>query len=154
MACSQRLDLETVIAQLEEEFVSAEGEYEAFEEQETLATAANSDGEPETTSLGPVSPAEQVETVHAREGEEDDVDPLNHRAEGTILPHGADVDSTTRDSTVRIELSFEDKEEDDAIAKFVAETCGCTLGPKKSPCSSQLSRDTITLARNNCLQLT
>ena len=44
------------------------------------------------------------------------------------------VDSTTRDSTVRIERSFEDKD-DDTITKFFAESCGCTLGPKKSPCS-------------------
>ena len=45
MAYSQCLDLESVLAQLEKEFVSAEGEYEAFEDQETLATASDSDGE-------------------------------------------------------------------------------------------------------------
>ena len=39
------------------------------------------------------------------------------------------VDSTARDSTVRIERSFEDKE-DDAITKFITESCGCTLGPR------------------------
>ena len=43
MAYSQCLDLETVLAQLEEEFVSAEGEYEAVEDHETLATASDSD---------------------------------------------------------------------------------------------------------------
>ena len=35
------------------------------------------------------------------------------------------------DSTVVIERSFEDKEQEEAIAKFILETCGCTLGPKK-----------------------
>ena len=44
MAYSQCLDLESVLAQLEEEFVSTEGEYEAFEDQGTLATASDSDG--------------------------------------------------------------------------------------------------------------
>ena len=126
----------------------------AFEDQEALAKASDSDGEAETTALSPVSSVDQVDgMVLACEGEEDDLQP-NHRPEGMILPQTVDVDSTTRASTVRIELSFEDKEEDNAIDIFITETCGCTLGPKKSPCSSQLSRDTITLTCNNCLQLT
>ena len=53
---------------------------------------------------------------------------------------------------VKLERSFEDKE-DVAIMKFIAESCGCTLGPKISPCSSQLFQDTITLTRKNWLQL-
>ena len=117
-----------------------------------LATASDSDGEAKTTALGPVSAVEQVdETVLAREGEENDLKPLIHCPEGTILPQTTDIDSTTHFSTVRVELSFEDKEEDDTIAKFIAETCGCTLGPKKSPCSSLLSRDTVTVTCNTSL---
>ena len=82
--------------QLEEEFVSTEGEYEAFEDQEMLATASDSDGEAETTALSPVSAVEQVdETVLAREGEENNLKPLNHCPEGMILPQTADIDSTT-----------------------------------------------------------
>ena len=69
MVYRQRLDLESVLAELEEVFVSTEGEYEAFEDQKMLATASDSDGEAETTALSPVSAVEQVdETVLAREG--------------------------------------------------------------------------------------
>ena len=50
MAYRQCLDLESVLAQLEEEFVSTEGEYEALKDQEILATASDSDGEAEKDS--------------------------------------------------------------------------------------------------------
>ena len=154
MVYSQHLDLRTVFVQMEEEFVSVKMEYETFEDQEALAKASDSDGEAETTALGPVSSVDQVdEMILACKGEENDLEP-NHCPEGTILPQTVNVDSTTRALTVRIELSFEDKEEDAVIDIFITETCGCTLGPKKSPCSSQLSRDTITLTCNNCPQLT
>ena len=53
-----------------------------------------------------------------------------------------------------LRVSFEDKEEEDAITKFITETCCCTLGPKKTPCSKQFSLETITLIRNNDLQMT
>ena len=131
--------------QLEEVFVSAKREYKAFEDQETLATTSDSEGEAETAAISLVT----------LEGEEDNLmQALNHCPEWTIFPQTANVNSTTHVSMVRVELSFEDKEEDDDIVKFIAETCGCTVGPKKSPCSSLLSRDTITVTRSNCLQLT
>lgn len=95
MAYSQGLDLKSILVQLEEQFVSTEGEYEAFEDQGTLATAFDSYREVETTAFGPISAVEHVEMVLAREGEEDDLEPLNHRPEGTILPQTTDVDSTT-----------------------------------------------------------
>ena len=57
--------------QLKEQFVSAEGEYKAFEDQEMLATASDSNGEVKTTTLGPSSAVEQIEeTVLSCTGEE------------------------------------------------------------------------------------
>ena len=125
------LDLESVLTQLEVEFASAEEEYEVLGDPDQLMPA---------NWKRRVSNHRVVRTTQSQLEEE------THSVRRT-------VDSTTRDSTVRIDRSFEDKE-DDAITKFIAESCGCTLGPKKSPCSSELSQDTITLTRKNCLQLT
>ena len=46
---------------------------------------------------------------------------------------------STEGEDMPIERSFEDKEEEEAIRRFVELTCGCNLGPKKTPCSNQLS---------------
>ena len=82
----------------------------------------------ETTALSPVSVAEDFDdTVHACEEDEDGLESLNHRAEGAILPQTDDVGSTTRASTVRVELSFEDKEEDDAITKLLLKLVAALL---------------------------
>ena len=57
--------------QLKEQFVSAKEEYRAFEDQETLATASDSDGEVKSTTLDPISAVEQIEeTVLSCKGEE------------------------------------------------------------------------------------
>ena len=67
MVYRQRLDLESILVQLKEQFVSAKGEYEAFEDQKMLAIACHSDGEVDSTAFSPISAVEQVdETVLAR----------------------------------------------------------------------------------------
>ena len=79
------------------------------------------------TGLNPILAVEQVdEMVLTCEREEDYLGPLNHSPERTILSQTGDVDFITRVSTVRVELSFEDKEEDDAFAKCIADMCCCT----------------------------
>ena len=133
MDFTKRLDLAQVLSQLEEAFLSAEEEYESPGEEHTVETDSGSDGEDQIIDMRSVSTAEQVDVM------------ADIREEEELLQD---------DSTVVIKRSFEDKEQEEAIAKFILETCGCTLGPKKSPCSSQLSKDTIALTRNNCLQLT
>ena len=54
MAYSQRLGLETVLTQMEEEFVSKEKVYEAFEDLETSVMTLASNGEAEMTALNSV----------------------------------------------------------------------------------------------------
>ena len=39
------------------------------------------------------------------------------------------------------------------LKKFLQDGCGCTLGPKDSPCSQQFSEDTAMFNSNNCLEL-
>ncbi len=46
-----------------------------------------------------------------------------------------------------------DLDEARKVDTFFTDGCGCKLGPKKSACSSVLSRDLATTVRNNCLQL-
>ena len=114
-----------------------------------VETDSGSDGEDQITDIRSVS------TADIREGEEESIDQLLplHRVE-EMIELREEEELVQDDSTVVIECSFEDKEQEEAIAKFILETCGCTLGPKKLPCSSQLSKDTIALTCNNCLQLT
>ena len=85
MALRQRLDLESVLTQLEVEVASAEEESEALGDQESVATASESNGEAEMTALGSDLMAEQLDvTADARELEEGlDVLPSNYRVVGT-----------------------------------------------------------------------
>ena len=56
--------------------------------------------------------------------------------------------------SVAVGSSFEDKKEEATIQAFIIEeSCNCSLDPKKTPYSSQLSLSTISQARNICLQL-
>lgn len=52
MASRQRLDVESVLTQLEEEFASAKEKYEAHGEQELVATASDSDDSSQFGSEG------------------------------------------------------------------------------------------------------
>ena len=48
---------------------------------------------------------------------------------------------------------MEDASEVSAVSKFISETCGCELGPKKIPCSTYLTKETIVQCRACCLEL-
>lgn len=39
------------------------------------------------------------------------------------------------------------------LTRFLNDGCGCTLGPKKGPCSGQFSQETVLFNLNNCLEL-
>ena len=125
------------MTQLEVEFASAEEEYEVLGDQESVAAASDSDGEAEMTALGSDLTAEQFMPANWKRRVSNHLVVRTTQSQLEEETHSIrpTVDSTTRDSTVRIERSFEDKD-DDTITKFIAESCGCTLGPKKSPCSS------------------
>ena len=51
--------------------------------------------------------------------------------------------------SVAVDSSFEDKKEEATIQVFRESCCIRSLGPKKTPCFSQLSLSTISQARNN-----
>ena len=184
MAVRSRLDLESVLAQLEEEFRTAEEEYEASRDQGALAEHSDDDEEGITdlsslrtsvqfdvTIVAREGEAEGLEvTASAREGEAEGLEvtasarngveeglcsPSTSQSDGGVTQPAQEEDAShlCDSSAVSVEHSFEDKEEDDKIVKFMTEACGCTLGPNKSPCSGQFSQLTITLTRSNCLQL-
>ena len=74
------------MTQLEEEFASAKEKYKALEDQESVATASDSNGEAEMTVFGSVLTAEQLDvTADAHKGEEEGLDEpaSNHRVVGT-----------------------------------------------------------------------
>ena len=50
-----------------------------------------------------------------------------------------------------LDVSLEDASEVSAVSKFISETCGCELGPKKVPCSTYLTKDIIVQCRACCL---
>ena len=62
--------------------------------------------------------------------------------------------SIVSNESVDIESSFDDQEEKTAVERFIVETCKCQTGPGKTACSSQLSRETVELTKNNCRQVT
>lgn len=57
-------------------------------------------------------------------------------------------------SRIDVETSLEDTSERESVETFITSTCGCKIGPKSSPCSSVLSRDTIVKYRMESLELT
>ena len=54
---------------------------------------------------------------------------------------------------VLCELSESDTIEQQAIDKFIVDTCRCKLGPASTPCSLTLSRDSIQSCRGRCAEL-
>ena len=60
---------------------------------------------------------------------------------------------STVNTSIGLESSLEDRQEEDRIATFVRETCGCRLGPNKQPCCVRVSESTIRQTRNNCFQM-
>ncbi len=68
----------------------------------------------------------------------------------TPLQEGA----TTPDiSTVDLDWSLEDISEAESTETFIANTCGCKMGPKNSPCSKLLTTNTIVKFRNESREL-
>ena len=52
-----------------------------------------------------------------------------------------------------LDVSLEDASEVSAISKLISETCRCELGPKKIPCSTYLTKETIVQCRACYLEL-
>ena len=115
MAFTKRLDLVRVLSQLEEEFLSAEEEYQSSVDQQTVETDSGSDGEDQITDMRSVSTAEQVDvTADIHEGEEENIDQLPplHPVDRVeeMIESRQEEEILQDDSTVSIERSFEDKE--------------------------------------------
>ena len=115
MAFAKRLDLVRVLSQLEEEFLSAEEEYQSSVDQQTVETDSGSDGEDQITDMRSVSTAEQVDvTADIHEGEEENIDQLPplHPVDRVeeMIESRQEEEILQDDSTVSIERSFEDKE--------------------------------------------
>ena len=64
--------------------------------------------------------------------------------------HSSD-DSTMEEDR---DCSLEDTREVQTVDEFMNKGCSCKLGVQGSPCSQQLSRETIEWTRQNCLELT
>ena len=61
--------------------------------------------------------------------------------------------ATSQRSTVHLEDSLEDISETGSIEAFINNTCGCKIGPKSSPCSKLITKDTIVKFRNENMEL-
>ena len=154
MARNDRFSLALALEKLEEEFLLAEEEYEVTGHSQTN----------EPVSVLGISRKDQTEPVSEVSGEEledqsaetGQLQPLVETLSEEMQPseHEDVEEQTVVDTSVTsIDNSLEDEQEQDAISKFLSETCGCTLGPNKTPCSRQLSQQTISQTHNNCLQL-
>ena len=152
---NDRFSLALALEKLEEEFLLANEDYEVTGHSQTnepvsvLGISRKEQTEPVSEVSG-----EGLEDVSAEAGQ---LQPLVEMLLEEMQPSGReDVEEQTvvmETSVTSIDNSLEDEQEQDAINKFLSETCGCTLGPNKTPCSSQLSQQTISQTRNNCLKL-
>ena len=59
----------------------------------------------------------------------------------------------TMNRSLQVEDNEETKQERALISKFVCNTCNCSLGPKKSPCSAYFTTEEVTDQREHCLTL-
>ena len=59
-----------------------------------------------------------------------------------------------RGTYVEIESSFDNQSEQMKVDQFLAQSCGCKLGPQGAACSNIVSKESIMQSRNNCLQMT
>ena len=59
----------------------------------------------------------------------------------------------TMNRSLQVEDNEETKQERALIRKFVCNTCNCSLGPKKSPCSAYFTAEEVTEQREHCLTL-
>ena len=55
--------------------------------------------------------------------------------------------------SAELEPRATDIEEQQKIDSFMEKYCGCTNGPKKSPCSKFFPREVVASSRDNCAQL-
>ena len=70
----------------------------------------------------------------------------------TAVPSTSDI-SEDYSPVSEFELSSTDLDEAGKVDTFFSNGCGCKLGPKKTACSSVISRHLATTRRNDCLQL-
>ena len=70
----------------------------------------------------------------------------------TAVPSTSDI-SEDYSPVSEFELSSTDLDEAGKVDTFFSNGCGCKLGPKKTACSSVISRHLATTTRNDCLQL-
>ena len=145
MSCKSLTD---VIRQLNEEFDEAEGLYsaEVLQDEDDIedTSRVNPLSMDESLVLGPpllesslVQSYEEVQAISTSESQS-----------------GLSEDIVTESSgTVALESSVEDEEERRNVDQFIQNSCGCTTGPKKSPCSRLFGQDILMEYRGNCLQM-
>ena len=71
-----------------------------------------------------------------------------------MQPHTSEELEETVGSGEMFDCSLEDRKEEQAVEDFIRQGCTCHLGPQGSPCSQQLTRETIESTRQDCLDLT
>lgn len=73
---------------------------------------------------------------------------------GTPIETQSDIRTDGEDSgmVVSLDQSSEDLAEESDLSQFVSTTCDCELGPKKTPCSSFITRATYLDCRR-CMEL-
>ena len=145
LLCSSSTEAEGRLRVLEEERVAEDTNKEEIRLNESTESSGMLESESYVGSLEPMFTECECITVSGSRFEDKEEEGPSSDVLEPMSTEGEDTP---------IERSFEDKEEEEAIRRFVELTCGCNLGPKKTPCSNQLSLSTISQTRNNCLQLT
>ena len=72
--------------------------------------------------------------------------------EDDVKSDADELESLNASATVAIS-DPEAVKEQQHVNKFMSETCNCKLGPKLTPCSDMLSRETIVDQREKCFKL-
>ena len=140
-----RISLTDVLRRLDEEFNEAEELYstERLEDEDDIEDLRQIDPLYTDESLVVDQPLLESSVVECFE----DVDMISVAQNQSGLSEDVVMESS---GTVGLESSVEDEEESRRIDHFIEQTCGCTTGLKKSPCSSLFSRDILLEYRGNC----
>ena len=167
MSYHKRNSLEETLAQLEREFEEVDCDYTGPRIDEEGCTDDEDDVElfpiAVSSTEGSRNDSNTHEDVMITDSPGFTVEPSGNSVNSGIAPNTTvqetrnidmqRVEDFSRDNSVVIERSIEDKREESLIDEFLAKTCGCQLGSLKSPCSTVVSHKTIVQTRNNCHQM-
>ena len=130
LLCSSSTEAEGRSRVLEEECIAEDTNEEEIRPNGSMESSGMLESESYVDSLEPMSTKCEIIIISGSRFEDKEEEGPSSDVLEPMSTEGRDTP---------IERSFEDKEEEESMRRFMELTCGCNLGPKKTPCSNQLS---------------